>query len=162
MVMDRDPSVVSVRSQPFQFHLAMGRHVPDFRRADGSAVVIDVRPDTLVTDEDQVIFDATRKACGLAGWSYSRVGELDPIARANHRWLANFRHSRCSEAGVRWELLQEALSVPMTICRLAASCGADPVVVLPHIYHRLWRGDLVADESELLSSMTTVQLREAR
>ena len=54
MLLDFDPDVVAVSLQPFCLRWAgqpgARRHVPDYfaRLADGSAVVIDVRPDELV------------------------------------------------------------------------------------------------------------------
>jgi hypothetical protein len=51
MLMDFDPDVVAVSSQPFWLRWSDGkgrarRHAPDFfaRRSDGTAVVTDVRP----------------------------------------------------------------------------------------------------------------------
>ena len=162
MLLDRDPSAVAVRSQPFQLQLSTGRHVPDYfvRRSDGSALVLDVRPDSLVEDSDQEVFDATREACGLIGWSYSRVGELGPVARANHRWLANFRHSRCADTGLSWGRLNSAIGPSLRIDQVAGVCGIDPVAVLPHVYHRIWTGDLTTDESVLLSGASRVRARE--
>jgi hypothetical protein len=53
MLLDFDPDVVAVSSQPFCLmwdQPRVRRHVPDFfaRLADGSALVIDVRPDELI------------------------------------------------------------------------------------------------------------------
>jgi hypothetical protein len=52
MVMDFEPDITGIASQPFWLHWQDedGRprlHAPDFfaRRADGSALVVDVRPD---------------------------------------------------------------------------------------------------------------------
>ena len=52
MVMDFDPGIVGIASQPFWLHWRdengrPRRHAPDFfaRRADGSGLVVDVRPD---------------------------------------------------------------------------------------------------------------------
>jgi hypothetical protein len=43
---------------------------------------------------DLAAFEATRWACALAGWEYRLVGALDPVATANLRWLAGYRHPR--------------------------------------------------------------------
>ena len=73
MLLDFDPDVVAVSSQPFCLTWAgqpgARRHVPDFfaRLADGSAVVIDVRPDELVGADDAEVFAATRRACAAVG-----------------------------------------------------------------------------------------------
>jgi hypothetical protein len=58
MLLDFDPDVIAVLSQPFCLRWAnqpgARRHVPDFfaRLADGSALVIDVRPDELIGADD--------------------------------------------------------------------------------------------------------------
>lgn len=59
MVLDADPEVVAVASQPFWLHWQGFderplRHAPDFftRRRDGSAVVIDVRADDQIAADD--------------------------------------------------------------------------------------------------------------
>jgi len=67
MLLDYDPDVVAVSSQPFCLtwagRLRTRRHVPDFfaRQADGSAVVIDVRPDELVGADDAEAYAADKE-----------------------------------------------------------------------------------------------------
>jgi hypothetical protein len=60
------------------------RHVPDFfaRLADGSAELIDVRPDELVGADDAEVFAATHRACAAVGWGYRRVGVVDAVLAA--------------------------------------------------------------------------------
>ena len=57
-------------------------------------VVVDCRPADRRGPRDLAAFEATRRACGLAGWEYRLVGAPDPIATANLRWLAGYRHPR--------------------------------------------------------------------
>jgi hypothetical protein len=102
MLMDFDPDVVAVSSQPFWLRWTDGagrarRHAPDFfaRRADGTAVVTDVRPDGRIPVKDAGVFAVTARACGAAGWGYRRAGDLDPVLVANVRWLSRYRHRRC-------------------------------------------------------------------
>jgi hypothetical protein len=71
MLMDFDPDVVAVSSQPFWLRWSDGtgrsrRHAPDFfaRRADGTAVVVDVRPDDRVPAKDAEVFAVTAQARG--------------------------------------------------------------------------------------------------
>src|SRR4051794_36949570 len=101
MLLDFDPAVVGIASQPFWLHWAgeageRGAPAPDFfaRRADGSAAVIDCRPVERRRPRDVAKFDATAKACGLVGWEYRLVGAPDAIMTANVRWLAGYRHPR--------------------------------------------------------------------
>ncbi|WP_225889073.1 TnsA-like heteromeric transposase endonuclease subunit [Streptomyces resistomycificus] len=81
LLMDFDPNVVGIGSQPFWLHWhdgeREGRHAPDYfvRRADGSAVVVDVRADERIEPDsflhrlaavnhlpaDQLLPDAARR-----------------------------------------------------------------------------------------------------
>jgi hypothetical protein len=54
--------------------------------ADGTGVVIDVRPDARVAKHADV-FDATATACAQVGWDYQRLGNITPVLAANVRWL---------------------------------------------------------------------------
>jgi hypothetical protein len=81
MLMDFDPSVTGIASQPFWLHWQDGdgrwrRHAPDFfaRRADGGGVVVDVRPDDRIPPKDAEVFRVTALACGQAGWEFRRAG----------------------------------------------------------------------------------------
>ena len=101
MLLDFDPAVVGIASQPFWLYWtdAAGKpvsHAPDFfaRRADGSAVVVDCRPVERIKPRDVAKFDATARACELVGWEYRLVGAADAIVTANLRWLAGYRHPR--------------------------------------------------------------------
>ena len=76
------------------------------RLADGSAVVIDVRPDELVGADDAEVFAATQRACAAVGWGYRRVGVADAVLAANVRWLSGFRHRRCGNAPAGSELVR--------------------------------------------------------
>jgi hypothetical protein len=90
MLLDFDPEVAAIVSQPFWLHWRddagrLRRHAPGLfaRMADGSAVVIDVRSDDRIEPRDAEAFDATRRACRLAGWGFRRVGVPDPVRAAN-------------------------------------------------------------------------------
>jgi len=167
MLLDFDPDVVAVSSQPFRLTWA-GRpgtrwHVPDFfaRLADGSAVVIDVRPDELVGADDAEVFAATRRACAAVGWGYRRVGVVDAVLAANVRWLSGFRHRRCVNAPAGGELMRHAAAGPVTVAGLVARAG-DRLAVLPALYHLLWRGVLAADLTAApLSGRTVVRAGRA-
>jgi hypothetical protein len=150
MLLDFDPDVIAVSSQPFCLTWAnqprARRHVPDFfaRLADGSALVIDVRPDELIGADDAEVFAATQRACAAVGWGYRRVGAVDAVLAANVRWLSGFRHRRCVNALAGSELVRRVAAGPMTVTGLVAFAG-DRVAVLPALYHLLWRGVLDVD-----------------
>jgi hypothetical protein len=163
MMLDFDPAVVAFSSQPFQ--LVVGspgaravRHVPDFfaRRDDGTGVVIDVRPDDRIGPKDAAVFAVTGEACASVGWSYRRVGGLDPVLAANVRWLAGYRHPRCLRSDVAARL-REVFAEPAGLLAGARAAG-DPVVVLPVLFHLLWCHVLAADlaGSRLGASSVTV------
>jgi hypothetical protein len=106
MLLDFDPGVTSIASQPFwlRWHDQAGArvsHAPDFfaRRADGSAVVVDCRPSERRGPRDMAKFEATRQACARVGWEYQLVGATDEIVTANVRWLAGYRHPRHDQLG---------------------------------------------------------------
>ena len=69
MMLDFDPAVVAFSSQPFWLTWAQDgrhrRHAPDYfaRLADGTGVVIDVRPDDRIEPRDAEAFAATERAC---------------------------------------------------------------------------------------------------
>jgi hypothetical protein len=157
MVMDFDPGIVGIASQPFWLHWRdengrPRRHAPDFfaRRADGSGLVVDVRPDDRIPAKDAEVFRVTAVACGQAGWEFRRAGAIDPVVRANVRWLSRYRHQRCRREPTATELL-EAFTPGRPLLAGAAQVG-DCVAVLPVAYHLLWRRELACDMSVLLSS----------
>lgn len=100
MLLDFDPEIVAFSSQPFWLiwpgQQGERRHAPDFfaRRADGTGVVIDVRPDDLVDPKAAEVLDATASACGEVGWESRRTGGPSAVLAANVRWLAGYRHPR--------------------------------------------------------------------
>jgi hypothetical protein len=75
VLLDFDPDVVGIASQPFWLFwtTAEGKprsHAPDYfaRLADGSALVLDVRPADRIKPRDQAAFDATREVREALGW----------------------------------------------------------------------------------------------
>lgn len=55
---------------------------------------MDVRPDEHIEPDDAEAFAATARACELAGWTFRRMGAIDPVLLANIKWLAGYRHPR--------------------------------------------------------------------
>lgn len=150
MLMDFDPDVVGVSSQPFWLHWidvdgVERRHAPDFfaRLADGSGVVVDVRPDERVTADAEDCFAVTADACEVAGWAFRRVGRVEPFLAANVRWLSGYRHPRCGHPVVGRDLL-DAFGEARELGDGVAAVG-DPIEVLPVLFHLLWTHALHAD-----------------
>ena len=121
------------------------RHAPDFfvRRADGTGVLVDVRPDDRICAADSAVFAATAVMAGQAGWAYDRVGELPAGPAANLHWLAGYRHHRYARAEVM-AALEEVFAEPGPLRAGAARVG-DPLAVLPVLFAMLWRGRLSVD-----------------
>ncbi|MGH3275169.1 MAG: TnsA-like heteromeric transposase endonuclease subunit [Streptosporangiaceae bacterium] len=166
MWVDGDRAVTGIASQPFRLWWTTGQgevrsHVPDYfaDRADGPALVVDCRPADRRNPRDLAAFEATRRACGLAGWEYRLTGALDPVSTANLRWLSGYRHPRYGipEAA---EALRAAFAAPVPLMEGAEAAG-DPLAVLPVVYHLLWRQELAADLSVPLHPATAVTLAAA-
>jgi hypothetical protein len=140
MMLDFDPAVAAFSSQPFWLTWAQDggrrRHAPDYfaRLADGTGVVIDVRPDDRIEPRDAEAFAATERACGEVGWLFRRTAGPGAVLAANVRWLAGYRHRRCYRGGLAGVLTE----------------AGDPVAVLPVLYHLLWTRLLVADVTAAL------------
>ncbi|WP_338118011.1 TnsA-like heteromeric transposase endonuclease subunit [Streptomyces coryli] len=159
--LDFDPAVVGISSQPFWLHWHDGRrlrrHPPDYfvRRADGSAVVVDVRADERIREKDAEAFAATAEACGRVGWDFARIGCPAAVREANLRWLAGYRHPRCMRPEIAARL-REVFAVPGPL-RAGAEAVGPPLAVLPVLFHLLWRQQLAVDvDAALLGSETVV------
>ena len=150
MLMDFDPAVRAVSAQPFWLRWRDGdgrvrRHAPDFfaRRADGTGVVVDVRPDDRIPARDAETFAVTAAACQEAGWEYRRSGDLDLVLVANVRWLSRYRHRRCLVPETAAVLL-EAFAGGRGLFEGAEAAG-DRLRVLPVLFCLMWQGRLTAD-----------------
>ena len=161
MLMDFDPDVRAVSSQPFWLRWRDGdgrsrRHVPDFfaRKADGSGMVVDVRPDDRIPARDAETFALTAQACEAAGWEYRRAGDLDPVLVANVRWLSRYRHRRCLVPEVAGVLLA-AFAGGRGLFEGAELAG-DRLRVLPVLFHLMWQRQLAADLTVPLCTSTAV------
>ncbi|WP_274914090.1 TnsA-like heteromeric transposase endonuclease subunit [Streptomyces sp. WZ-12] len=164
MLLDFDPLVTGMASQPFRLSWTGTegkriRHTPDFfvRRADGTALVVDVRPDERIKPPDAVKFAVTAAACSLVGWDFTRVGAPDAVLMG----LAGYRHPRVHRAGVAARLMA-AFAEGGGLLDGARHVG-DPVAVLPVLFHLLWRQVLIADlGAGLLAADAEVRLGVVR
>jgi hypothetical protein len=152
MLLDFDPAVTGVSSQPFWLHWKDGRrsrrHAPDFfaRLAGGTGVVIDVRADDRIEPQDAEAFEVTARACAAAGWQFRRAGVIDPVLAANVRWLSRYRHPRCAGRGGVADALRQAFAGPACLAAGVAAAG-DSLAVLPVLFHLMWQRVLAADLS---------------
>jgi hypothetical protein len=168
MLLDFDPQVTGFASQPFwlSWPAANGvrRHLPDYfaRRVDGVGVVVDVRADDRIEPADAEPFEATAAACEAVGWEFRRVGALEAVFAGNVRWLSRYRHARCGRREDLVARLLEVFARPTPLFAGAARVG-DRLLVLPVLYHLLWRQVLAVDlRSALLGPDSLVWPRERR
>jgi hypothetical protein len=155
--------VTWIVSQPFWLRWADEAggpvsHAPDYlaRRADGSVVVVDCRPEERRKPRDLEKFEVTARACVLAGWEYRLAGAADPVVTANLRWLAGYRHPRHRVPAVAGVLRQVfAGGAPLMS---GAGTAGDPIAVLPVLFHLLWAGELTANLEVRLGEATPVRL----
>lgn len=149
MLLDFDPDVVGLSSQPFWLSWSVSgrrrRHAPDLfaRLRDGTAVVVDARPDERIKAEDAEVFAATAWACEEVGWDYRRVGAVDLVLVGNVRWLAGYRHRRFAHLEVA-EHLRAVFATARPLSEGVVAVG-DRLGVLPVLFHLLWSGALVTD-----------------
>lgn len=149
MLLDFDPLVAAVSSQPFWLSWNAGgktrRHCPDYfaRLIDGTGVVVDVRADDRIEPGDAEAFAVTARACEEVGWHYRRVGALDPVLAANLRWLAGYRHPRCVDRVVA-DRVRRAFAGGLPLGAGVEAVG-DRILVLPSLFHLMWSGVLHAD-----------------
>jgi hypothetical protein len=167
MLLDFDPAVTAVASQPFWLHWHDGRrgrrHAPDFfaRLADGTGVVMDVRADDRMEPRDAEAFEVTARACEAAGWEFRRVGTVGPVLEANVRWLSRYRPARCAGRPRTASALRRAFASPAPLLDGAAEAG-DSLGVLPVLFHLLWLRELTADlGSGPLGPLTAVRVAAA-
>lgn len=166
MLLDFAPEVVAVAAQPFTIVLPASsgprKHTPDFfvRMADGTGVVLDVRPDERAA-KDADVFDATAAACAQVGWDYQRLGDITAVLAANVRWLSGYRHPRCRTGRIADALVEAAARSELTVGALARTVG-EPVVVLPCLFHLLWSGELDAGVRTRRLSMSSPVQRARR
>lgn len=148
--LDFDQTVIGIASQPFwlrwEGERGRRRHAPDYfaRRVDGTGLVIDVRADDRIEDCDAEAFEVTAQACMQVGWEFRRVGEIDPVLNGNMRWLARYRHPRCAGRAEIVLRLRGAFKEPVPVLVGAEAVG-DRILVLPALFHLMWRQELVAD-----------------
>ena len=161
VMLDFDPEVAGIVSQPFWLHWHDGRrprrHCPDYfvRRSDGTAMVIDVRAEDRIEPEDAEAFAAMEVACAQAGWRFGRLGAAGAVVTANVRWLSRYRHPRCAGPDGLAGAVMAAFDQPAALWDGAAAVG-DRVAVLPVLFHLLWRHDLAADLTARLGPSTLV------
>ena len=154
LLLDWDPGVRLVRSQPFLVQCGAGsevrRHVPDFLvvRGAGGLEVVDVKPAALVR-EPRVAAQLgwSRDVFGAQGWGYRVVSEPDPVLVENVRFLAGYRRSVQFPDEVVMAVVAALpaactfVEAVNTVASVAGGVGSARAVLL----HALWCGRLQVD-----------------
>ncbi|MER8015783.1 TnsA-like heteromeric transposase endonuclease subunit [Streptomyces griseoluteus] len=167
MRLDAEPDVVAVASQPFQLSWRYGGRGWRIKpRRTTSYAAGTALPSCLTCARTSGSSRGTRRssqrrqrpAPGSAG--VTNGSGFSIRWTANLRWLAGYRHPRVRQEPVASALLA-AFSEPLGLLAGARTVG-DPLVVLPVLYHLLWRRELTAElRTERLSAAALVRLAPA-
>lgn len=170
-VLDFSGDIVRVSSNPFWLLWPKGvgpkRHAPDFfaRRTNGSVLVVDVKPESRINDNDRTQHCLTREVCLQLGWEYEQFINIDPVTDRNLRLLAAYSRPQYAFNSAATQATTTALSVVASgSLRLAdllevvcCDLGFDDATGLCGIYHMIWRGQLHVDLAYPLSWDSEVQ-----
>lgn len=152
MVLDRDPRVTGLAGRPVRLLWRTPRGevrawVPQLfaRYTDGTALLADCphHPDA-GGPRAVAAAAAVSAACAHVGWTYQRLDPLDPVLEANLRWLAGYRHPRNQGTPALTDAVIDAFAQPRPMAEGVEATGANPLAVLPALFHALWTGRLQA------------------
>lgn len=165
MVLDREPSVVAISSQPMWIFWPTGSaptsHAPDFfiRHDNGDGEIIDVRPHERVDETATASFEATRLLCEPQGFRYRVMSDLDQILDQNLRFLSRYRTQAWQPALVDLVRVEKTLDRPMSIRTLLVLVATkdQESTTLGWIYWLIWVGRLQPDLRTSLGLDSIVQ-----
>ena len=151
-----------VVSQPFRLRAetAAGwrEHVPDFLAVTtGGVLLADIRPRSLVREEDLVLFAAAAEAALSAGWQYAVFCGWRPHVIATLDALSSQRRALQDRLGLVPQLLAAAGAGPLRLDDLVAATSC-PAVARAFALHLIWHRRLGIDLAEPLAGQTVVEL----
>jgi len=161
LLADADREIVGIAAQPFLVSDDRRRHVPDFLflRADGSVLVVNVKPADRL--EDPRVAGALAWAgevFAARGWQHEIWSAADPHVLSNVRFLAGYRRSALLDRAA----VEEAAALDLaglTITQAEVAFAAAGIVEpRPVLLHLLWSGVLCADLTRPLSCDTTLEV----
>jgi hypothetical protein len=161
MVLDFHPGVVDLSAWSAKLLWKdRGRQrtlVPDFfvRTAAGATVVVVCPPATGPSQRWATQQDVLRQACAEAGWQVGVPRLPTPLALANLRWMARYRHPRYSNRDVELSLLA-AFAEPQPLQQGVRATGLPWLSTLPRLYHLLWKRELRMDWSRSMGPATVI------
>ncbi|MEU1285328.1 TnsA-like heteromeric transposase endonuclease subunit [Kitasatospora sp. NPDC005856] len=156
-------NVVEVLPQPFELDFehagGRGRHIPDFLAvlAGGGFWLFDVRPRSLVKEDDLLKFGAAREAAAACGWHYSVVTGWKPHVQAALDHLSSQRRPLQDRMGLEAELLDAASRGQVRFGDLVAVTRL-PAIARAHATHLLWHRRLGIDLGQPLGDGSMVWL----
>ena len=157
---DFDNSVIQIRAQPFQMMARVdGRavsHIPDYwlLREGVPPVVVAVKPAAMLEDPKiNATFRWVREEIESKGWKFEIASEQPAAQLVNVRFLAGFRRPETISVPVLEAL--RCLHVDELSFGEATRLTASPEpLVRAALLHMLWRHELDADLSVVMSSKT--------
>lgn len=163
MMLDRDPSVVGISSQPMWLFWPKGSsvrsHAPDFfvRLRSGEGVVVDVRPADRLDERAAETFAATGDLCEEMGFGYRVMSDLKGVLARNLLFLSRYRGEEFRPPA-ELEFLDAAIT-RLTVEELVARFPADKALALGWIYWLVWHGEVVIDLDSPLTLTSEVTAR---
>ncbi len=160
LMADFDNSVIQIRAQPFQMMARVdGRavsHIPDYwlLREGVPPVVVAVKPAAMLEDPKiNATFRWVREEIESKGWKFEIASEQPAAQLVNVRFLAGFRRPETISVPVLEAL--RCLHVDELSFGEATRLTASPEpLVRAALLHMLWRHELDADLSVVMSSKT--------
>jgi hypothetical protein len=162
LALDFAGGAADVVSQPFRLRAetAAGwrEHIPDFLAVtEGGVLLADVRPRSLIKDDDLVLFAATAEAALAAGWQYAAFCGWRPHVMATLDVLSSQRRPMEDRLGLVPQLLAAAGTGPLRFDDLAGATSC-PAVARAFALHLIWHRRLRIDLAEPLAGRTMVEL----
>lgn len=160
LVLDFAGQVVDVLSQPMRLRFfAAGRpveHIPDFLVTTRTGeLLIDVRPENLIGEDDRVKFAAAAEAALACGWRYAVVVGWRRQVLTVLDDLSAQRRPLADQFGVQDALLRAVSGGPQRFGELVAATRM-PAVARAHARHLLWHRKLGIDLSTPLGDSSLV------
>jgi hypothetical protein len=161
LALDFACGLIDVVSQPMRLRFGTGTgvkrrsHTPDFLAVTRSGVwLIDVRPESLIKDEDRESFAAAAELAVACGWRYVVVARWRDHILSTLDALSSQRRPLSDPMGLRPVLLAAARQ-GLTFGELAAVSRYEPVA-RAQLLHLIWHRQLGVDLAQPLADRSLV------
>jgi hypothetical protein len=151
--------LVDIVSQPLRLRFGITEkrrsHTPDFLAVTRSGVwLIDVRPESLIKDEDRESFAAAAEVALACGWHYVVAARWRDHVSSALDALSSRRRQLSDPLGLRPGLVASARQ-GLTFGELAATAAYEPLA-RAQLLHLLWHRQLGVDLTEPLGDRSPV------